>query len=106
MASKIIFPCADENTKKLEFSPSASFVGDSQLSRVRHFERKERKLYFSCFFCVKELCDKEMDDKKKEDMDPRIEFLSSYVMKTFRIKSDRWQKLMMSDDKVTIDGSR
>lgn len=41
------------------------------------------------------------DDRKKEDMDPRLEFVSSYVSKTFRIKGDKWQKLMMSDDKVT-----
>lgn len=41
------------------------------------------------------------DDKKKEDSDPRIDYISSYVTKTFRLKSDKWQKLMMSDDKVT-----
>lgn len=41
------------------------------------------------------------DDKKKEDADPRIDYISSYVTKTFRLKSDKWQKLMMSDDKVT-----
>lgn len=41
-----------------------------------------------------------MDDKRREDNDPRLEFLSSYVTKTFRIKSDKWQKLLMSDDKV------
>lgn len=40
-------------------------------------------------------------DKTKEDADPRLEFINSYVTKTFRIKSDRWQKLMLSDDKVT-----
>lgn len=46
------------------------------------------------------------DDKKKEDGDPRIEYISSYVTKTFRIKSDKWQKLMMSDDKVTTTPAR
>lgn len=42
------------------------------------------------------------DDKKKDDGDPRLEFISSYVKKTFRIKSDKWQKLMASEEKVTI----
>ena len=40
-------------------------------------------------------------DKKKEDVDPRLEFISVYVMKTYRFKIDKWQKLMTSDDKVT-----
>jgi hypothetical protein len=42
------------------------------------------------------------DDKKKEDTDPRLDYISSYVTKTFRIKLDKWQKLMASDDKVTM----
>lgn len=41
------------------------------------------------------------DDKKKEEVDPRLEFMSSCVLKTYRMKQDRWQKLMTSDDKVT-----
>lgn len=43
------------------------------------------------------------DDKKKEDVDPRLEFVSTTVLKSFRMKQDRWQKLMASDDKVTAD---
>lgn len=43
------------------------------------------------------------EDKKKEDVDPRLEFVSSCVLKTFRMKQDRWQKLMSSDDKVTAN---
>lgn len=43
------------------------------------------------------------DDKKKEDVDPRLEYMSTCVLKTFRMKQDRWQKLMTSDDKVTAD---
>lgn len=41
------------------------------------------------------------DDKKKYDGDPRLEYISSYVTKTFRIKSDKWQKLITSEEKVT-----
>ena len=40
------------------------------------------------------------DEKKKEDVDPRLEYISSYVTKTFRIKSDKWQKLITSEEKV------
>lgn len=42
------------------------------------------------------------DDKKKEDTDPRLDYISSYVTKTFRIKSDKWQKLIISEEKVTM----
>lgn len=45
-----------------------------------------------------------MDSKMKEDADPRVDYIGSYVTKTFRIKSDKWQKLMMSEDKVTMTG--
>lgn len=41
------------------------------------------------------------EDKKKEDVDPRLEFVSTSVLMTYRMKQDRWQKLMSSDDKVT-----
>lgn len=41
------------------------------------------------------------EDKKKEDVDPRLEFVSTCVLKTYRMKQDKWQKLMSSDDKVT-----
>lgn len=45
------------------------------------------------------------DEKKKEETDPRMDYISSYVTKTFRIKVDKWQKLMASDgDKVTMTG--
>lgn len=43
------------------------------------------------------------DEKKgKEETDPRLDFISSYVTKTYRIKSDKWQKLMTSDEKVAM----
>ena len=42
-----------------------------------------------------------MTDKKVDDGDVRLEFIASYVMKTHRIKLDKWQKMMTSDDKVT-----
>lgn len=42
-----------------------------------------------------------MTDKKVDDGDVRLEFIASYVMKTHRIKLDKWQKMMASDDKVT-----
>lgn len=41
------------------------------------------------------------DDKKKDDGDPRLEYISSYVTKTFRMKLDKWQKLITSEEKVT-----
>jgi hypothetical protein len=43
------------------------------------------------------------DEKKKVDetVDPRAEFIGNYVTKTFRLKPDKWPKLMNSDDKVT-----
>ena len=44
------------------------------------------------------------DEKKKEDLDPRMEYIGSYVTKTFRLKADKWQKLSTSDDKVTTQG--
>lgn len=47
------------------------------------------------------------DEKKKDDGDPRLEYIGSYVTKTFRIKSDKWQKLTASEEKVTKpSGSR
>jgi hypothetical protein len=44
------------------------------------------------------------DEKKKEDVDPRLEYMGAYVTKTFRLKPDKWQKLSSSDDKVTTQG--
>lgn len=41
------------------------------------------------------------EEKKKEVSDPRLEFVSGYLTKTFRIKIEKWQKLMASEDKVT-----
>lgn len=43
------------------------------------------------------------EPKKKEEPDPRVDFISQYVMKTFRVKIDKWQKMMTSDDKVTVE---
>lgn len=40
------------------------------------------------------------DDKKEKEVDPRLEFLGALVMKTFRVKIDKWNKLLASDDKV------
>lgn len=43
-----------------------------------------------------------MEDKKqREDADPRLDYLASYVTKTFRMKYDKWQKMLMTEDKVT-----
>ena len=39
-----------------------------------------------------------MEDRNKDD--PRLEFLNIYLQKTFRLKGDKWQKLMTSDDRV------
>lgn len=44
------------------------------------------------------------DEKKKDDPDPRLEYIGNYVTKTFRLKVDKWQKLTGSDDKVTTQG--
>jgi hypothetical protein len=44
------------------------------------------------------------DEKKKEDVDPRLEYMGAYVTKTFRLKPDKWQKFSSSDDKVTTQG--
>lgn len=42
------------------------------------------------------------EDKKKEDTDARLDFISSFVLKSFRMKADKWQKLMISDEKVAM----
>lgn len=35
---------------------------------------------------------------KKELNDSRADFMSSYVMKSMRIKADKWQKLIATDE--------
>lgn len=39
-----------------------------------------------------------MEDRNKDD--PRLDFLNIYLQKTFRLKGDKWQKLITSDDRV------
>ena len=41
--------------------------------------------------------DNKNKDKDKEE-DPRLEFISSYVMKSLRIKMDKWHKMMGAED--------
>lgn len=46
-----------------------------------------------------------MAEKKKDkgEEDPRLEFITSYLLKSLRLKSDKWQKLMGTEDnKVSI----
>lgn len=43
---------------------------------------------------------------KKELNDSRADFFASYVMKSMRIKSDKWQKLIATDEyRVSIYSS-
>lgn len=41
-----------------------------------------------------------MAEKKKDkgEEDPRLEFIISYLLKSLRLKSDKWQKLMGTED--------
>jgi hypothetical protein len=41
-----------------------------------------------------------MSEERSKD-DPRLEFINAYLQKTFRIKSDKWQRMMASEEKVT-----
>lgn len=43
------------------------------------------------------------EERKRQDPDVRTDFIGTQVLKTFRLKSDKWQKLMSSDDQVTVD---
>lgn len=40
------------------------------------------------------------DEKKKEEVDSRLDYLCTFVTKTFRVKQEKWQKLLSTDDKV------
>jgi len=43
-----------------------------------------------------------MADEKKEpergDEDPRLVFISEYILKTLRIKMEKWTKMMSNDE--------
>lgn len=39
-----------------------------------------------------------MEERNKDD--PRLEFFNFFVQKSLRIKGDKWQKLITSDDRV------
>lgn len=41
------------------------------------------------------------EDRKRQDPDQRSDFVGHQVLKSFRLKPDKWQKLMGSDDQVT-----
>lgn len=43
---------------------------------------------------------RKMAEKKKDkgEEDPRLEFIISYLLKSLRLKSDKWQKLMGTED--------
>lgn len=45
----------------------------------------------------------EKEKEKKEKIDERFEFFNNYVMKTLRLKNERWVKLMgMPESKVSV----
>lgn len=37
---------------------------------------------------------------QKEDIDTRLEFLSEYLLKTLKIKIDKWAKFITGDERV------
>lgn len=39
-----------------------------------------------------------MEDRGKDD--PLLEYINYYIQRTYRIKGEKWQKLMTSDDRV------
>jgi hypothetical protein len=41
------------------------------------------------------------EERKRQDPDVRTDFIGVQVLKSFRLKPDKWQKLMASDDQVT-----
>lgn len=41
------------------------------------------------------------EERKRQDPDARTDFIGVQVLKSFRLKPDKWQKLMASDDQVT-----
>ncbi|KAG5679915.1 hypothetical protein PVAND_009451 [Polypedilum vanderplanki] len=42
-----------------------------------------------------------MTEERSKD-DPRLELINLHIQKTFRIKSDKWQKLMASDERYIV----
>ena len=42
-----------------------------------------------------------LEEQNVQEKDPRIEFLSEFTLKSLRLKSDKWSRLMISDEMRT-----
>ena len=42
------------------------------------------------------------DSTETGEKDPRIEFLSEFTLKSLRLKSDKWARLVISDEQRTF----
>ena len=42
-----------------------------------------------------------LEEQNVQEKDPRIEFLSEFTLKSLRLKSDKWARLMISDEQRT-----
>ena len=41
------------------------------------------------------------EEQNVQEKDPRLEFLSEFTLKSLRLKSDKWARLMISDEQRT-----
>lgn len=43
---------------------------------------------------------------QKEDVDVRLEFMSEYILKSLKLKIEKWNKFITGDERVNIIGSK
>lgn len=49
------------------------------------------------------MSDEKKEEKKKDDgVDERFEFIQNYLSKSIRLKSDKWGKMMSTDEYKVI----